>query len=435
MAAQFLVSIISLLFFTSAFADNQAAFDISKVNCYQFRLDQNPESRIDTKNLPTQTWCYHEGKSSHDPNFVFNYDGNTITPETSFVVDQEGYITHGSMNAGEVTYHRVKATDFNPFSVPFQEPKNLKPIERPQISDSNAESVLNTLVKQMSKPAATFTLKEGEASIFAQASTIPWRGFWWPYKNQTLAANENSPLAKYDRYVIANTNQPSGAKAWENANHRYTGVWWEGHCNGWAASSILRRQPTYPKIDSVSGVEFSVADQKGILAETDYCALTAFYGSRYRGRRTDDKFDIHPALFHRTIMYYIGFLRKPVVIDYRSDVAVDNHPVDGYTMNIVKTDATHFEVTATLNFHKYDNRRNFPPGLAPLYTRVYKYILQQNERGEIVSGVWRSANPDFVWVPMGIKDCNSNNPFMKLDQVQNILNLPPASGSPIVLFD
>ena len=435
MAAQFFISVFSILVSTLTFASNQATFDISKVNCYQFRLDQNPESRKDAPDFTTQTWCYHQGKSSHEPLFVFNIDSKSINPETSFIVDEEAFFIVFSLTAGVVTYPTLNSSDFNPCTIPYEEPKNLKPIEKPQILNSQGEAVLNILIKNMSKPAATFSLQEGEVSVFAQSSILPWRGFWWPYKNQTLAATANSPLGKYDSYVVAHTNQPSNAKGWENTNHRYTGVWWEGHCNGWAASSILRRQPSYPKVDSTTGIIFSIDDQKGILAETDYCAQTAFYGTRYRGRSTDDKFDIHPALFHKTIMYYLGSLSKPVVMDYRSDSPVDNHPVSGYTMSIQKIDDHNFEVTATLNFHKYDTKRNLPPGIAPMYTRVYKYTLQQNDRGEIVGGLWRSANPDFVWVPLGILDCNSNNPYMLLDQVQNILNLPPAVRFPLVLFE
>lgn len=435
MTAKILFSIMSLFFLTHANASNQSAFDIENVRCYQFRLEDNPESRADVTNLPIETWCYHKGKNSHDPLFVFNADSKEVKPETSFIVDEEGYITHGSLNAGIVTYHKVKASEFNPFSVPYTEPTNLKPSENPQISNSSAEEVFKVLIKQTQLKPFNFSLSESEVSVFAQASPIPWRGFWWPYKNLPLAFGPTSPLGKYDQYVLAHTSQPTNALGWERSHHFSHGIWWEGHCNGWAASAILRPQPTYSKIDSASGVVFTMADQKGILAETDYCAAVSFYGSRYRGRSTDDRFDVHPPLFHKTIMYYINSLHKTIVIDYHADPAVDNHPVTGYTMNIKKIDAHNFEVTAVLNFHKYDNRKTFPPGLAPMYTRTYRYTLQQNDRGEIVGGLWRSANPDFIWVPLGLKDCDSNNPFMKLDQVQNILNLPPAPGSPIVLFN
>lgn len=432
MGAQILFSSITLLISAVGFAYNPIAFAEKNVSCYQFKMDTG-ETKAGNIKPHIQTWCYHQGVSAKDPLFVFNADQPEIKPETSFIVDAEDYITHGSLLVGEVTFHKVKGNEFNPFPIPFREPKNLKPITLPRINSSSAESVLNTLSKQIIPQPSQFILEEGEFTAFEQASIMPWRGFWWPYKNQTLYGTQFSPLAKYDRFIQAR-GKSGGARGWESTHHRYSGVWWEGHCNGWAASSVLRSEPRFAKTDTLSGVTFSVADQKGILAEMDYCSISSFFGNRYRGRSTDNPRDILPALFHKTLTYYIGNLHKPVVIDYRPDVAVDNHPVSAYTMEITQVSPGTYNVTATLTFHKYDTKRNWPPGIAPRYTRVYKYTLNKNERGEITGGYWRSTNPDFIWVPLGLGDCSSNNPFMDLGLVQKILNLPPAAGSPVVIF-
>lgn len=435
MAIQKLILSFLILAATPSFADTLVTFDANRVTCYEFQPMKVASVNDDDHETTLQKWCYHSGQASSDPLFVFNADRPKISSELSFTVDIDGFMTHGSLLSGQITFHKVKASEFNPFSVPYKEPKNLKKIPTPEISLESAEAVLKTLTQSIFLKPSSFILNEGHYAAFQQAETLPWRGFWWPYKTQRLSKSPTSPFAKYDKYVQNKTGAASIAQAWENANHKYNGVWWEGHCNGWASSSILRPEPRVSKKDPVSGVTFSVADQKGILSETDYCAVTSFYGKRNRNRAGDDSRDIYPALFHKTLTYYIGKLRKPVIIDYRSDPAVDNHPVSGYQMSIKKINDSSFEVTAILNFHRYDNRPNFPPGIAPLYTRTYKYTLNYNALGEITGGVWLSKNPDFMWVPLGIRDCGSNNPHISHEITQEILNLPSVAGSPIVIFD
>jgi hypothetical protein len=202
----------------------------------------------------------------------------------------------------------------------------------------------------------------------------------------------------------------------------YKGVWWEGHCNGWAASSILRNQPTISRTDSSTGLVFSVSDQKGILAEHDYCAKATMYGKRYRGGG-DNIWDMDPAVFHNAILYYIGRLGKPIAMDYRRDGAVDNHVVSGYGMQIVRSSPTLLNVITTLRVHKYDGKKTDVPGIAPAYSRVYKYELRQDGSGRTIGGRWLSNNPDFLWAPLGPTNCKRNGAELKEDYVQAILRM------------
>lgn len=409
-------------------------FDPQNANCYEFLIIENPE---DEKRLkPTQQiWCYHKGKVNSSVLFVFNADQTEVKQELAFTVDAEKFITHASLLMGQITFHKVKGTEYNPFHVPFEEPRLSKKVGTPWVDPASAEAVLDSLSNAIVQQPSSFILQEGEYSSFATAAILPWRGFWWPYKGQPLSGSSNSPMAKYDRFVQARTGSNPGAQSWENRNHRYKGVNWEGHCNGWAASAILRPEPRFSKTDSVSGVTFTVADQKGLLAETDYCVATAFFGSRNRGRSTDNPRDIFPPLFHKTLLYYIGNLRKPVVLDYSQGSAVNNQPVSGYSMSINRTSSNSFQVTARLTFHRFDSRSNFPPGIAPAYIRTYRYTLTENSEGTITGGSWLSINPDFIWVPLAIRDCGSNNPLMSHANVQSILNLPRSVGSPMVLWN
>src|SRR5690606_15105934 len=246
------------------------------------------------------------------------------------------------------------------------------------------------------------------------------RGYWWPYKGAPLYGSANSPLSKYDRYVQAHTGSNPNSVSWERTNHRYKGVSWEGHCNGWAASAVLRAEPRVSRRDPVSGITFSVGDQKGLLAETDYCAKVAFFGTRYpKGSRQD----IFPDRFHKTLGYYISNLGKPVNLDYNSAGPVDNHVITGYSMNIQSTGTNVYTVTAKLTVHKYDSSSSAAPGMAPTYIRNYKYQLHTDSAGNILRGTWLTNNPDFLWVPLSPTECSSNNPRINSQMVLNILNL------------
>lgn len=342
-------------------------------------------------------------------------------------------MTHASVKKGVRTVHKVYAKDFNPFSIPWKEPKGVR--SEPNFLSKELMSSANEALRVLSTSRAIFAVVEnfstqemvpGETVVLVEDADIkPWRGYWWAYNGRRLSNGSSSPMAKYDRFVRAKTGSNPGSQAWENSRHRYHGINWEGHCNGWAASSVLRPEPSYSKYDSRSGVTFSVVDQKGLLAETDYCAKVAFFGNRYRGSNSNPR-DINPALFHTTLRYYIGTLKKPVATDYKQYAPVDNHVISGYTMTVKKTGTNTYAVTTKIRIHKYDNGVSQTPGMAPMYTRTYSYRLTEGADGSL-TGTWTSGNPDFLWVPLASVDCGSNNPRINHDHIQSILDLPAAT--------
>jgi hypothetical protein len=410
----------SLLLLFSTFLTPLISKADNTATCYRLPVSSPINDVHGSLNL-FETWCYEKLTNPEGALYIYNSDSEEVKPELAMVIEADGVLTHASLLGGEVTVHKVRVNQFSPFSIPTEEPKNLKPV--PDLNAvknaSSAQKVLSFLLSQKAG-FEDFALQTGTFS--ASARILPWRGYWWPYKDKSLYGTTSSPLGKYDRYVQARTGTNPGARAWEDAHHFSTGIWWQGHCNGWAASAVLRREPRAPKTDSRSGVTFLVSDQKGLLAETDYCARVAFFGNRFRGNPGDDPKDINPALFHRVLLYYIGNLGKPVAIDYHADPAVDNHIISGYTMTITKTGTNTYAVTTKLRVHKYDNFRTGTPGIAPTYTRTYSYKLRENSDGSL-SGVWTSANPDFLWVPLSLADCGSNNPRVSHDIVAEILNL------------
>ncbi len=399
-------------FSKSSFADSTA--------CYRFEIQESVE-RSSIPIIGLQTWCYKSLNNPAGSKFIYNADETTVKPELSAIVEADGLVTHGSLLKGEVSTHRVHSSDINPLPVPLVEPTHLAPTW-PQ--DTSVDSTID-LLQRTSSEAPDMRVQEGRLEAAVPESNLPWRGFWWSYKSNALAGTSVSPLAKYDRYVSARTGVSPRVASWERTYHAYKDVAWEGHCNGWAASAVLRAEPKTSKYHQQSGVVFTVADQKGILAEEDYCAAVAFYGRRNYGYASNDPRDIYPAEFHKVLTYYIGQVGKVVAMDYVSSRPVDNHLVSGYTMDLVQNSATTFTVTAKLTVHKYDASYSKPPGVAPTYIRTYKYSLRVDAAGNAVGGSWLSANPDFIWVPLSPIDCSSNNPRMNQQFTSDILNLPP----------
>ncbi|MES2803652.1 MAG: hypothetical protein V4654_14265 [Bdellovibrionota bacterium] len=413
------VVIIASLYSVQVFADTAPT-------CYSFAVPDGPEA--DAAVVEHQeSWCYQQLSSPQGRLFVFNADAEKISPELSFMIDADGVMTHASLMQGRRTLHQVLVNEFNPFSIPHNEPKNLQPLV-PQFLDTKMLISANEVLRMLSTQRAGFSsLEMVTGTLVEDADIKPWRGYWWAYNGRRLSNGPNSPMAKYDRYVKAKTGTNPGSQSWENSRHRYHGINWEGHCNGWAASSVLRPEPKASKFDAQSGATFTVSDQKGLLAETDYCVKTAFFGSRYRGSNSNSR-DINAALFHTTLQYYIGNLKKPVAVDYKQFAEVDNHVISGYTMNIKKTGADTYSVVTKIRIHKYDKGTSSVPGVAPLYTRTYSYRLREAADGSL-TGSWTSGNPDFLWVPLASVDCNNNNPRIDHDRIQEILDLPEVTTS------
>lgn len=421
----------SLLFFLLSAGIAQLAWGASEAptTCYRIEMPDSPAASAVVQTPRTELWCYQKLQYPMGATYIFNGDNQQARAELAIIVEPDGMLTHGSLLAGEVTVHRVAAKSFNPFSVPLEEPRELPALMNDEFFSTelyrSAQEVLQYLLSH-SPTSADLRMDEGTFQARIPDAVLPWRGYWWAYKGLPLSGSSSSPLAKYDRYVKGRTGTNPRSQSWENSHHSYHGIVWEGHCNGWAAAAILRKEPSFSKKDPVTGTVFTVVDQKGILAETDYCAEVVFFGRRYRGGR-DDIRDVYPHIFHQTLLYYIGQLGKPVATDYKRDSSVDNHVISGYNMEIKKIANNRYSVVTKISIHKYDGSRIQTPGVAPEYTRIYRYTLTTDDTGTPVSGSWQSTNPDFLWVPLAPMDCNTNNPRIDHAMTAEILNLPAAN--------
>ena len=111
-----------------------------------------------------------------------------------------------------------------------------------------------------------------------EAARVAWSGYWWPMMSSQdrddymNLYDEGGPLDKYDQYCVASGLPNPRSREFEGWRHfadkrmeqatGYTAFWW-GHCNGWAAASVLENEPTVRR--EVHGIGFEVGDQKGLL--------------------------------------------------------------------------------------------------------------------------------------------------------------------------
>lgn len=408
----------TLLIFCAAVSVFSSTAKAESSHCYNIPMANSPMAESNASPR-SEAWCYER---TNDPKgmYIYNIDDDMVKPELALLVDEQGIITHASLIQDKITYHKVASSEFNPFSVPLKEPTQLSQVPESYAANyqASAKEVLENLRHAEISTIATkdtFRISDNEVQPFASASFQPWRGYWWPYRNFPLSG----PLSRYDSFVQNRTGINPGTHSWESSHHFYKGISWEGHCNGWAASAILRSEPK--STHSGNGISFSVSDIKGLLAEKDYCANVAFFGTRYNG--SGNISDIAPALFHRTLVYYIKTLRKPVAMDYKRDAPVDNHIASAYSMTLTRINYNTFDVVANLTMHKYDSSRINTPGIAPTYTRTYHYRLVVDSSGNPISGTWISTNPDFLWVPLSPTTCNGNNPRVSGNWVDVIRNM------------
>lgn len=389
-------------------------------HCYWFRPG-NPEAvayKPGTIMKDSETWCYQRVQAPKPGMLIYNIDSGLAKPELTIFKGDDGYLVHSSRAAGKLSTHRVKASaTFNPIGIPLEEPSETQ-FTSIRLSTAAIESAGNVLKNFLATQQDTAPVSIEEGTFKATASHLPWRGYWWPQRGQTISG----PLKRYDAFIKARTGKSPESARYERNNHGWSGEVWEGHCNGWAAAAILNEEPVIPRTDAISGVTFSVLDQKALLSERDFCVAHTFFGSRYRDA-SDNASDIRPALFHQTMVYYIGSLGKAVATDYNKLETVDNAVLSAYEMKITKTASRTFRVAATVTIHHYDKKKVESPGIAPPKIKNYKYTIRVNEAGEIIGGNWLSGNPDFLWVPLSHMPCKKNNQKLDSNYIEEIINL------------
>lgn len=267
----------------------------------------------------------------------------------------------------------------------------------------------------------------------ASTSTLAWSGYWWPMLDSGGGERlwqEDGPLDKYDYYVRAESGSfPSPyATSWEFDNHRTTdqkNTWW-GHCNGWAAASILEPEPAVAA--AAGGIFFSVADKKGILTEWHNAAQSdGTWGNRYYGSG-DDLDDIYPDEFMVVLIQHIVSQDEPVVMDLDCYEEVWNHPIYGYEMEEVERSGDEARFACRVYYATDAVSSDFVGTWEQ--TVKYEFRCTVDDAGNPVSGPssWEgpsaTEHPDFLWHP-GTERADGN-PALESGYVHAIAAASPA---------
>lgn len=385
-------------------------------------------------NDPEDVWCYQEFQKNHL--LIYHTSGK---PELSLLVEttpDKTWISYFSLYKGDLKFVKTEYRGIDPLPVPSSlqevsklEKTSLAPlrVEYPLTSSKGVEifAQLFTLHQKSPPTIQNTPLREGVFEVYLPQSSLPFTGYWWPFENDDLYEENYSPLALYDKYVKEKTGQDPASRTWEKNNHSSYAAWWGGHCNGWAASTFLYREPRKTLWYAPKNIRFRPIDLKGILAEASFCVHQDFYGRRNNGAPTDVLEDISPERFHEVIEYYLKGLQKPVIFDKYRDEKVDNLIFTGYSMEIEKRGPNHYRIEAEMRVHEYNYWYSQDLGEADSDELDFEYDLFIDATGKPIRGVWRTSNnPDFLWVPVSQKDCGQENPQVKTQFVQEILSLP-----------
>lgn len=178
-------------------------------------------------------------------------------------------------------------------------------------------------------------------------SPQPWAGYWWPYTDNGIASVHRdpahlSPVDKYDQaYKVTLQEQGidvssgyNSAASWERFNHgagRVNVAGWWGHCDGWAAASIMAPEPKAEKI--INGIPFTVRDQKALLTELWLDFTSDFLGTRsFTSSDFEDPafWDIVPAQFHLVLANVVAKQNRSLIFDRYTGDQVWNQPLVAY---------------------------------------------------------------------------------------------------------
>jgi Transglutaminase elicitor len=259
-------------------------------------------------------------------------------------------------------------------------------------------------------------------SISGGASQAAWSGYWWPMLagrgfHLYDQAGSFTPLLKYGQ---ATGN--FGALNWEQRYKMTTNPandWW-GHCNGWAASTVLEREPT--RAVRAGTIIFSTGDTKGLLAAAHQGDPVDTFAGRAHKDGADINTDLRALDFHRAVLFYLRDRSESLIFNLSDKPQVWNYPAYSFRMNGVSSRGSSMtQVTTTLVFADDNVLPNFVGTSS--FARTFTYWVQgdpQSINGATAAG-WSGnsvfAHPQFLWHPafQRANDPSLNEPPNPLD--------------------
>lgn len=264
-----------------------------------------------------------------------------------------------------------------------------------------------------------------QTAAFPQA--YPWAGHWWPMApSGRNLYDDGEALALYDQYVLKTRGYDPGAQQWERANKTHSATW-AGHCQAWAAASILTREPPAGGV-SAGGVHFSHDALEGLITSVyEVPKVAGMWGRRYDGPNSGQAAhdDLNPAWMDHLLRYYVGEHRSSFVMDTDPGAPVWNHPVAGYQRTAERTAAGTTKVTTDVWFRS-PTAATAGYDASSFLKKTYVYELWNTPDGRSSTGRWLSADhPDFAWAPGGHQASdghgNLRNPRLDPRIVEEIL--------------
>lgn len=252
-----------------------------------------------------------------------------------------------------------------------------------------------------------------------EAERPAWSGYWWPMMDSRDRSDyrnlydDDGPLNKYDNFCVAlglPNPRSSDFERWRHwADTRMEkaigakAFWW-GHCNGWAAASVLEPEPRAPR--TIKNLYFGVGDLKGLLT-------VSHNGDPVDIIRKLGHSDAH--LFHAMVLQSIGRERRGLIFDTKLDEIdpktkqaireVWNYPAYRYECTYTPVGDDQHEVTMQLWFADdgvqpdYVGTKNWP---SPNQPKVYTYRITGDQANPI-AGSWVGQSvhdhPDLMWRP------------------------------------
>ncbi len=289
-----------------------------------------------------------------------------------------------------------------------------------------------------------------------------WAGYWWPYLENGIA----DAATKYEQ-----ATGKAGAAQWELDHHSAStpGVQpWFGHCNGWAAASVLFNEPRAALVQN--GVTFSSSDQKALLSEIGQEVQLDSFGLRADTDDTSDPAfqDIFPNQFFMVLTNLVG-KGQPLIMDRYTGSQVWNHAIAGYQVSPITPEddlgadpsapgVYRIMVTTQIWWLRDDVPTDqltepFEFSDGPSYdTRILRFEIwtdapaQFDSSGNLISagkivvthqgnvaygGAWRmsgsdilNSHPDYLWVPYSLAPPGEYaNPAIEANLVQALLKL------------
>lgn len=246
---------------------------------------------------------------------------------------------------------------------------------------------------------------------YREAAKVPWSGNWWPANGSapSLIA-ENGPLHKYDYFVEVLTGVNPGARKWERENLYFPGVGWAGHCNGFAAASIIEPEPN--RDYQMHGVKFTPGDVKGLLSAYHIAdaQLWALGDAKY----------LSPAQFHNALLTWMGEQGMSFVVTFVIDGnQAWNMPLLAYETTMTQITEEQWSVSTRIWMADYNVPANSIGTVAyPNSSGLeFRYTLFGDPR-QPYDGEWKSVSnggrlgnhyPQQIWYPDPLRRYSSVN--------------------------